>query len=317
MADSYTDYGFTKPEPGSSLNTWGSKLNVVIDMMSAQNKFAEVQISGNTSLTFVNADSTSTALPHGLKLTPNGVAAAFNLTFPAKGYTWRVYNTAGYTASISCGGANTITLLTGQIVDISYSQDDSDIIVTTPTVFPSGLDLQVGGKITNMTAGTAALHAVNKAQMEAAIAVLAGAITGGLALVSLNDTSAGYLGSKIDVSASGAITASYSIVNGGGNEIYRLTLSVGSLGVTDGGTKATGFTAASNTRYNCVFGAAGTITLPASPTAKDVIVLHLAGYYVYTLNPNSLKINTSTANLPLIGNQTVVLEYTGATDGWV
>lgn len=89
------------------------------------------------------------------------------------------------------------------------------------------------------------------------------------------------------------------------------------LGLTDGGTKAVGFTAASNTRYNCVLGAAGTITLPPAPTAGDVVCLHLAGNYLYTLNPNGLKINSSTVNYFLFGNQTVFLEYTGTTDGWV
>lgn len=90
-----------------------------------------------------------------------------------------------------------------------------------------------------------------------------------------------------------------------------------SLGLTNGGLKSAGFTAVINTRYHCVFGASGTITGPAAATAGDIMAFALAGAYTYTFAPNGLKVNSSTANLPIPGNQTLIVEYTGATDGWV
>lgn len=196
MADSYTSQGFTKPEPGGSLNTWGAKLNVVIDMMAAQNKFAEVQIAGATSVSFTNASASATALPTGLKLTANGVTAAFAFTLPSGvPYKWLIWNMTGYTATISCGGAASISLETGHSIMVAYSDDDGDIAIVTPSTHRAGI--VANGIISAVTAGTLATHAVNKGQMEAAIAVLAGVITGGLALVSSADTSAGYLIAKL------------------------------------------------------------------------------------------------------------------------
>ncbi len=98
---------------------------------------------------------------------------------------------------------------------------------------------------------------------------------------------------------------------------FVLNGQAGALAIGNGGTQVTAFTAAVNTRYNCVFGTSGTITGPAAATVGDLMILSLAGFYVYTFNPNGLKINSSTSNLPLVGNQTLTLEYSGATDGWV
>lgn len=119
------------------------------------------------------------------------------------------------------------------------------------------------------------------------------------------------------VPASGLVTdGQYRLRYDGTN--YRVNLVASStLGLADGGEQTSGFTAASNTRYVCRFGASGTITLPAAPSVTDVIALALAGNYVYTLGRNGLNINSLAADLPVGGNQTLVIEYTGATDGWV
>lgn len=84
-----------------------------------------------------------------------------------------------------------------------------------------------------------------------------------------------------------------------------------------GAAQTAGFTAAVNTKYVVNFTANGTITLPASASVSDMIEFYLGGLYVYTLDPNGLKINASTATFPMDGNQTVTITYTGATNGWV
>lgn len=90
------------------------------------------------------------------------------------------------------------------------------------------------------------------------------------------------------------------------------------LGLALQADKTEAFTAAAGSFYTCNFSAAGTITLPASATRGDVIGFALGGGFVYTFNPNSLKINGSTSNLSSDATrQTVLLTYTGTTDGWV
>ncbi len=98
---------------------------------------------------------------------------------------------------------------------------------------------------------------------------------------------------------------------------YYFPAAGGEISTLDGGTQTTGFTAAVNTRYNCIFGAAGTITGPAAASTGDRIPLSLAGRFIYTFAPNGLKINTSSNSLPIPGNQSFTLTYTGVTDGWV
>lgn len=141
--------------------------------------------------------------------------------------------------------------------------------------------------------------------------------TAGTVLVSGSDTTANYLTSKVNVTGSGAASVSASITNPAGNEVKTFAVSVTTHALAAGGSQTTGFTAAINTKYHCVFGANGTITFPASATAGDIIETALAGNYIYTFAPNGLKINGSTANFPMPGNQTYAWTYTGATDGWV
>jgi hypothetical protein len=103
-----------------------------------------------------------------------------------------------------------------------------------------------------------------------------------------------------------------------GTQFQLLPAASPTLGLTNGGAKTSGFTAAVNTRYNCLFAASGTITLPASATADDVIVLALADSSItYTVDPNSLNMNGATTAIVFPSNNTITLTYSGAAQGWV
>lgn len=125
---------------------------------------------------------------------------------------------------------------------------------------------------------------------------------------------------SIKTSGGAAVTLSsgltYLVVCDGANGVTAFVQAPGVFVLTNGGQKTSGFTAAVNNRYRCAFSASGTITLPASPSNDDVIVLALTGQgIIYTLNPNGNKINGRTSNLPVDSNQTMILTY-DTTNGW-
>jgi hypothetical protein len=83
------------------------------------------------------------------------------------------------------------------------------------------------------------------------------------------------------------------------------------------------FSASSNNGYPVnTTSASVTVTLPASPSAGDVIVITdyagTAGTNSIVINPNGLKINTATTNFYITNNRyTVQLTYIDTTQGWL
>ena len=98
--------------------------------------------------------------------------------------------------------------------------------------------------------------------------------------------------------------------------------------ITSAGTswqsvQTTGFTASVGNGYPCnTTSAAFTVTLPASPSAGNIITLtDYAGKWAtnnLTVNPNGNKLNGSTTNGTLSTNrQSISLVYVDATQGWI
>lgn len=293
---------------GSNVNLWGGYINTDLNMLEQAAKgYQSLAVTGDATISWTNYATGNTGACARLKLTGT-LAAAATLTFPAFHNYLSVENSAGAQVTIKCSGGTGVAVPNGAKA-VLYC-DGVDYYNAGPTVLGAG-NVTVSGKLSGVTAGTAATDAVNKTQMETAIATAGLPATAGTVLVDAADTTAGYIGTKIV--GTGAASVSTSGTPGNGS----LVIAVGALGLTNGGTQNAGFSAASNTLYNCVFGASGTITGPAAPATGDVIGLSLAGNYVYTFNPNGLKVNGLTANFPLLGNQTLLLRYSGATDGWV
>jgi len=87
--------------------------------------------------------------------------------------------------------------------------------------------------------------------------------------------------------------------------------------------QTTGFTAVAGRGYPCnTTSAAFTVTLPASPSAGDtIILLDYAGTFAtnnLTVNPNSLKIQSQTSNVIVSkNNEALTLTYIDSTSGWL
>jgi hypothetical protein len=101
------------------------------------------------------------------------------------------------------------------------------------------------------------------------------------------------------------------------------TISADGTADWDTSVKTTGFTATANKGYFCNTTTAGfTVTLPATPSAGDeIIILDYAGTFdtfALTISPNGNKIEGATANLALTGEREGArLVYIDSTQGWL
>ena len=106
--------------------------------------------------------------------------------------------------------------------------------------------------------------------------------------------------------------------------ITSAKLASGTGGLVDWqSVKTSGFTAVAGKGYFCnTTSAAFTVTLPASPSAGDEIILvDYAGTFdtnALTISPNGNKIEGGTSNLRLIGDrESVRIVYVDSTQGWI
>jgi hypothetical protein len=107
------------------------------------------------------------------------------------------------------------------------------------------------------------------------------------------------------------------VTNGSG------ALSFASAGISWQSVQTSGFTAVAGRAYPCnTTSSAFTVTLPASASAGDtIILLDYAGTFAtnsISLNPNGLKINGGTSSKAITTNREAVnLTYIDSTQGWV
>lgn len=232
---------------------------------------------------------------HKYYLRDSTTRAGFALYFKVSGGA-QIELAAGYVYIVALDGAGSLRILASNFpyfVALSGTNAYTGNLAYTPAAFHAGMEFNVTFPNANTT--TAVTISFNG---QTAISLYKDGATN----IAVSDISSGMAG-KVLLTA--ATTGQLFFPRPG---VY--------LGLTDGGVKTVGFTAAVNTRYTCAFTANGTITLPASATQGDIIYLGLGGAWTYTLNPNGLKINSSTSSLAVPGNQSLFLTYTSATDGW-
>jgi hypothetical protein len=179
---------------GSNVNLWGGYINTDLAMLEQAAKgFQSLAVTGDASISWTNYAAGNTGACARLKLT-GSLAAAAVLTFPAYHNYISVENTTAQTITIKCSGGAGVAIAAGAKVLIYC--DGVDYYNAAPTVLGSG-NVTLSGKISGVTAGAAATDAVNKTQMEAAIATAGLPATAATLLVSSSDTTAGYLGQKL------------------------------------------------------------------------------------------------------------------------
>jgi hypothetical protein len=307
MVDSPTTRNrLRKQEVGTNNNTWGTKLNEVLDCVDQVVDGVEaINLGGSASYTLTTSDYTTTdEAKNRVLVCSNLNAAGSSLIVPSVEHVYGVRNS----------GSTTLTVKTaaGTGVDIPASRftwvycDGTNVVSAASTSFPS-----------SYSPGSNTTDAATTGYVDTAIAAASG-LTAPFILVTGADTTPGYLTSKVNVTASGAASVAASVTNPGGNEVKTFAISVGSLGLSDGGTISSASAVLVNTKYLCDFTSSSyTITLPAAPTAGDIILLTKYGTNTMTLGLNSLKFNGSTTNPASALEGQTLLRYTGASRGWV
>lgn len=290
---------------GSNVNLWGGYINTDLNMIEQAAKgYQSLAVTGDATVTWTSYATGNTGAAARLKLT-GSPAGACVLTFPGYHNFISVENTTAQTITIKCSGGTGVAIPATEKAFLYC--DGVDYYNAAPT--------RMSGKLTNVTAGTTATDAVNKTQMEVAIANAALPATAGTVRNSLNDTTAGYLGGKLNLAVSGALSGAWSTENPTGNEKALLTLAVGVAGYSDGGRKDAPFTAGAGSSYAVVSGC--TFFLPPAPSdgAKMRLALFKPGVE-YGINPNGKKINDSTSTLTVIGGQTLEITYDDTLGDW-
>ena len=338
MTDTPTSrYGARQMSLGSRTNTWGDdSLNEMMRLFDRGSKgYQAYTVTGDATLTWTNYVATNDGQVATLKLTgsPTG---AFTLTLPSKEWELNVWNATSYAATIKCSGGTGVTIPASRKVRLF--SDGSDVGDSTPNYLPTATTLTNNQDL------------VSKLQLETAIATASVPASAGTVLVSAADTTAGYAGSKNTALTNGGLVRS--TLNSGANEknqfgldftnltvttntgasdrfaLYDATATamryqtranvVGKRGLILQSAQTSGFPAAAGNAYPVdVSSATFTVTLPASATVGDCIDLYIGGTYGVTLAPNGLKLNGSTSNIFLQGEQTLSITYHSSGRGWV
>lgn len=241
MADTATTrYKARKQSLGSNTNTWGdTKLNDNLDIFDRGSKgYSAVALTGDVTWSWTNYSTSNAGQVAVVKFT-GSLSSAAVVTVPATEWVWLVWNAAGNDVTMKTSGGTGVTIPNGHRA-LVYN-DGSDCVNIGATLFPTQ-DLRVNGKISNLTAGTANTDAVNKVQLDNAIAAATTSTTAGTARVTSSDTTAKFINSLLEAGQG----ISQDVQNSGANETLRLstpthngvvsqTITGGTVAMTAGG----------------------------------------------------------------------------------
>ncbi len=156
-----------KQELGTNVNTWGDdKLNEVIEAIDKSLDGVEsFVLTGDKTLITTNYTTADESLNRVLKFTGT-LASAANVIVPNVDHWYVVINAAGDQVTVKTNAGMGVAVPNGATA-LVYC-DGTDVLNAAPTVFSGGLS--VAGQINGLSQGTANTDAVNKVQMDTAIA---------------------------------------------------------------------------------------------------------------------------------------------------
>ena len=215
MADTATTrMGLRKQSLGSNVNTWGdTKLNDGLDIIDRATKgYESVTMTGDTTLTWTSYATTNQGQVQTLKLA-GSLSAAANLVIPSREWSFTAINATGQTVTVKTAAGSGVAIATGY--QAALYCDATDVINATSRY--------AGGRIGNVTAATETTDAVNKAQMDAAIAAATTSSTAGTVKITSTDTTAKFLATAVTTSITGYLTLQIGTIYPSSNEQLQFT----------------------------------------------------------------------------------------------
>ena len=299
-----------KQSLGSNTNTWGdTKLNVDLDQIDrAMVGYQAYTVTADATLSWTNYSASNDFEVFAVKLV-GSPAAAVTITVNSTQMRWKIWNACGQTVTIETAAGNGVAIRNGNIVDLIC--DATDVVLVTSTQ---------GGK-SSPTTGTNDIPAFSAVESAIATAIAAASISNtGQVLVSVSDTTSGYLGAKL-VAGTGIDTTD----SGAGNATLTVTVDTTELeeflAVTGKltATLSSGTTAmTARRRYQITATATG--TLPTMVAGDFVIVeLPVAAGDTATIGRNSQTIDGASADDTYVGDglQAPVIRYDYVSAGVV
>jgi hypothetical protein len=217
MVDTATArFGARKQSLGSNLNTWGdTKLNEVLDLIDRGTKgYQAIVMTGDTTLNWTTYAAGNQGQVQTIKLT-GSLALPASLVVPSKEWAFSVINATGNTVTVRTNAGTGVSLPTDY--QAALYCDGIDVGNASGSLVSGAL--RVNGRISNVTAATSSTDAVNKAQMEAAIALATYSTSPGTLRVTATDTTAKFLDNALVVSGALAKT----ILEADGNETLQIS----------------------------------------------------------------------------------------------
>ena len=336
MASTFSNLGLNLQATGENSGTWGELTNV--NLQEIDNAIAGVvtiTLTGNTTLAFTsNATSTTYTDEAGRNKTIilSGALSATTVTVsvPNIEKDYVIINNSGATATISSGGATTVSIATGSKNYVIVDPSTTSVISAVPAANPGGSNTFVQFNNSNSFGGSSTFT------FDGTTATIVNAVFSSTANLTtqselrFQDTTGGqYVGLRASTTVATSYTLNLPTTSGTANQVLvtdgsnNLSFATVSGGAAWQAVKTANFNATAKEGYFLNTNSTTiTATLPASPTLGDFIsFIDYAGTFDtnnFTVARNGNPIQGSATDLTVATERAgFTLVYVDATQGWL
>ena len=337
MASTFSNLGLNLQATGENSGTWGAITNVNLqDIDNAIAGVVTITLTGNTTLAFTTNSSSTTYTDEAgrnktIILSGALSATTVTVTVPNIEKDYVIINNSGGTATISSGGATTVSIGTGSKNYVIVDPSTTSVISAVPAANP-------GGATTNVQYNNAGSFAGNTNFIYdgTTVTILNGAFSSNINLltqseVRFQDTTGGqYIGLRASTTISSSFTLNLPTATGTVDQVIKtdgsgnLSFATISGGAAWQAIKTANFNVTAKEGYFVdTTSTTITATLPASPTIGDFVqFIDYSGTFDtnnFTVARNGNKIQGDATDLTVsVERAGLTLVYTGSsTQGWL